>query len=324
MYPKTILLIDDDPLILTTLSTLLADQGYRIESCRDAEIGFRCLKEAQFDLVISDLQMAPVNGLEFLQAAKHLRPAPGVMIVTAAEELSPCIEALRLGADDYLCKPIRADELLPRVHAYFEKAEARGVGSETVAFCCVCKKVRDDRGDRSWIPPEEYLHRHFCLNSTHAYCPECLEAAKNEITLAKSWLVEKKMDDVREAAFGNGMKEATGISFKLTEQPDELRELVWLYLENLPWILEEMGESIANHDGNRLKVLSATLRQISDKIRAQSISRLAARLEKLRRKEDHFLALETYQELKKEVETANMILYSFLEAKAPLRSSSQG
>ncbi len=321
MYPETILLIDDDPLILTTLSKLLADQGYRIESCQDAEIGFRCLKQARFDLVITDLQMAPVNGLELLKAAKRLHPAPGVMMMTAAEELSPCIEALRLGADDYLRKPVRADELLPRMRAYFEKAQA--VRPQMVAFCCVCKKVRDDISDGSWIPPEEYLHRHFSVNSTHAYCPECLEAAKNEISSAKSWLVEKKMEDARKAVC-SGMKDATGASFTLTSHPEGLRELVWLYLDNLPWILSEMGESIASHDGNRLKVLATTLRQISDKICAQEISDLAARLEKLRRKEDHFLAIETYQELKKEVETANLILYSFLEAKPPLCSSSQG
>lgn len=116
-----ILLVDDEDLILRSVSYALKKEGYQITTARSGEEAVEKLKAAVYDLVITDLQMEGINGIEVLKEVKQASPDTFVMILTAHGTLSSVVDAKRFGAVDYLLKPIDSVELLVRVADCLEK-----------------------------------------------------------------------------------------------------------------------------------------------------------------------------------------------------------
>jgi DNA-binding NtrC family response regulator len=108
-----ILLVDDEPSILSVLSTLLKAEGYVVVAALGGEKARDLITSSEeFDLMISDIRMSPVNGMELLKLAHTGRPAMAVIMLTAYGSVETAIEALKLGAFDYITKPFKVDELL--------------------------------------------------------------------------------------------------------------------------------------------------------------------------------------------------------------------
>jgi len=107
-----ILLIDDEPSILSVLCTILRAEDYEVTSVQDGEKAIELLNNEDFDLMISDLRMSPVNGMDLLRLANKEKPGMSVIMLTAYGSLETAIEALKLGAFDYVTKPFKVDELL--------------------------------------------------------------------------------------------------------------------------------------------------------------------------------------------------------------------
>lgn len=100
-----ILVADDDPSILEIVATYLNSLGHHTVTCPDGAEGLKILAEDEFDLIVSDVRMAGLNGFEFLRTARLLCPDIGFVIMTAYEDRYPLSEALRAGADGYISKP---------------------------------------------------------------------------------------------------------------------------------------------------------------------------------------------------------------------------
>lgn len=109
--PK-ILLVDDEPSILNVLSVLLKTEGYEITPAQGGEKAIELLKNSQFDLMISDIRMKPVDGMQLLKTAREMQPGLSVLMVTGYGSVETAVEALKLGAFDYVTKPFKVDELL--------------------------------------------------------------------------------------------------------------------------------------------------------------------------------------------------------------------
>ncbi len=107
-----ILLIDDEPSILSVLSTVLKAEKHDVTMAADGTEAKTLIVESAFDLMISDIRMSPVNGMELLRLAHDQKPGMSVIMLTAYGSVSTAIEALKLGAFDYLTKPFKVDELL--------------------------------------------------------------------------------------------------------------------------------------------------------------------------------------------------------------------
>ncbi|MBN1557307.1 MAG: sigma-54-dependent Fis family transcriptional regulator [Lentisphaerae bacterium] len=107
-----ILLVDDEPSILSVLSTLLKAEGYEVASALGGEKARELMRSERFDLMISDVRMSPVNGMDLLRLAHDELPAMPVIMLTAHGSVETAIEALKLGAFDYVTKPFKVDELL--------------------------------------------------------------------------------------------------------------------------------------------------------------------------------------------------------------------
>ena len=107
-----ILLVDDEPSILNVLSTLLKQEGHDAVPVRGGEKAMDSLKTDHFDLMISDIRMVPVDGMELLKFARREKPSMAVIMLTAYGSVETAVEAMKEGAFDYVTKPFKVDELL--------------------------------------------------------------------------------------------------------------------------------------------------------------------------------------------------------------------
>lgn len=123
MANTSILLVDDELIILESLGMDLRAEGYEVTSADSGENAIAALEKSRFDLVITDLMMEGLDGIQVLKRAKSIYPALPVIILTGYGDMTSAIDALRLGADDYLLKPCEIDELLFRISRCLEKQQ---------------------------------------------------------------------------------------------------------------------------------------------------------------------------------------------------------
>ncbi|MBM3288550.1 MAG: response regulator [Candidatus Hydrogenedentes bacterium] len=100
-----ILVVDDDPAVLELLGAYLDSQGYAVTTCRSGREALALIDRTHFDLVISDIEMAEINGYELLRQTRAAHPKIGIVLMTGYTEAHPVSEALRAGADGYISKP---------------------------------------------------------------------------------------------------------------------------------------------------------------------------------------------------------------------------
>ena len=188
MRPYHLLLVDDDPFILTGIGKDLEAEGYRVETASSGEEACQKLEQTAYDLIITDLVMDRVDGIQVLKKAKETHPETMVLILTGYGNMSSAIDALRLNADDYMLKPCEPAEINFRVSRCLEKLETERrilLYENMLPVCCVCKKIRDDRGKEpgsgEWIPLEKYLYDKAGLETTSTYCPICARKAMDQL-----------------------------------------------------------------------------------------------------------------------------------------------
>ncbi|OGL42562.1 MAG: hypothetical protein A2161_13600 [Candidatus Schekmanbacteria bacterium RBG_13_48_7] len=119
-----ILVVDDEEVVLMFLEELLKDEGYGVFAVNNGTDALSQLKENQYDLILTDMNLPDVDGLQILNFAKQTHPQIEVLIITGYASLETAIEAMRLGAYDYLIKPIDdIDLLLEKIKKAYEKGK---------------------------------------------------------------------------------------------------------------------------------------------------------------------------------------------------------
>lgn len=116
-----ILVVDDEPQLIRVLRTGLKSRGYDVRGAGDGESGLETFNEWHPDLVITDLAMPNVDGLEFCRRLRAISQVP-IIVLSAKGEEKTKVEALDIGADDFVTKPFGIDELLARVRASLRRA----------------------------------------------------------------------------------------------------------------------------------------------------------------------------------------------------------
>lgn len=115
MKDKTILLVDDESEFVTTLSERLGLRGLQANTATDGEAALRIVEATPPDIMVLDLKMPGLDGLEVLKQTKLIHPATRVILLTGHGSTKEGIEGMKLGAFDYLMKPIDIDELIEKM-----------------------------------------------------------------------------------------------------------------------------------------------------------------------------------------------------------------
>src|SRR5215472_10184143 len=118
-----ILVVDDETQITRVLKTTLNTQGYEVKTSADGESGCHAVFDWLPDLVITDLSMPGMSGVELCRAIRQRSQVPIIVLSVRGEEKSK-IEALDAGADDYVTKPFSANELMARIRANLRRVGA--------------------------------------------------------------------------------------------------------------------------------------------------------------------------------------------------------
>lgn len=200
-----ILVIDDDIGLSKTLLAILAAKGYETFVARDGAEGLALLEGNSVNLVLTDLGLPDISGIDILGKVKTLYPATQVIILTGSATFDSAVEATNLGAFSYLLKPYDIDQLLLQIQRAIEKQHAeeelrrsRQMLEDKVAelegtlarvrqlegilpICMYCKKIRDDADQ--WQQMEDYITKHSEANFSHGICPVCF---KNQLDELKS------------------------------------------------------------------------------------------------------------------------------------------
>jgi DNA-binding NtrC family response regulator len=122
---KSILIVEDDALFRSFLSTILKEEGHQVEEARDGKEGLKKFHVGDFDLAITDLKMPLMSGMDLLREAKNAKPESRWIVITAFGSIDNAVEAMKAGASDYLTKPLsNPDELRLIVRRVLREADA--------------------------------------------------------------------------------------------------------------------------------------------------------------------------------------------------------
>jgi len=119
-----VLVVEDDRLVAQFLQRGLEEQGMQVELVGDGEAGLARGADVTFDLIVLDLRLPGMAGAEVLRTLRDRGVATPVLILTAQDALESKVQALRMGADDYVTKPFAFEELLARVEALARRPKA--------------------------------------------------------------------------------------------------------------------------------------------------------------------------------------------------------
>ena len=106
-----ILIIEDEPKMRRLLEISLGEDGHTVHTAPDAETGLKCFQREAIDLILTDLKLPVMNGLEFLQEAKRSNASVPIVVMTAYGTVETAVEAMKAGASDYVLKPFSMAEL---------------------------------------------------------------------------------------------------------------------------------------------------------------------------------------------------------------------
>lgn len=118
-----LLVVDDEEIIRESLSFILRKEGYQVEEAENGKVAYQKLLDDKYDIVITDLEMPQMKGIELLEEIKKLDVHTSIIVITAFGSLDTAISALRAGASDYILKPIEFDEMLIKIKRMFEYKE---------------------------------------------------------------------------------------------------------------------------------------------------------------------------------------------------------
>ncbi|MBZ5619210.1 MAG: response regulator transcription factor [Acidobacteriia bacterium] len=118
-----ILLVEDEPGLVLTLSDLLTVEGYEVESATDGPTGLARAASEPFDLIVLDVMLPGKSGMDVLRELRRQGRDTPVLMLTAKTQLVDRVVGLKIGADDYVTKPFEAPELLARIEALLRRAK---------------------------------------------------------------------------------------------------------------------------------------------------------------------------------------------------------
>lgn len=125
MATKPVLIVDDEPIVRESLRDWLKDAGYQVETAKSGEEALEMIEKQDFSVMVVDIRLPGMSGIKVLNEVKARRPEIKSIIITAYPTSETAAEAAKLGAVDYLIKPVAPDELENLIRETLLKCESR-------------------------------------------------------------------------------------------------------------------------------------------------------------------------------------------------------
>ena len=226
MANEKILVVDDDTNICELLRLYLTKEGYQVTTANDGEEGLDKFNQVKPDMVLLDVMMPKMDGLEVCRRIRKLGNTP-VMMLTAKGETFDKVLGLELGADDYMVKPFDTKELLARITVQLRRAEQHGqsgvlsvgdlaLDTETFSLTVQGQAVKLTRTEYAILKllmenPRQVIAKSVLLDRISMDTPDCTQRSlKQHISNLR-----KKLQAV---SGGDPIETVWGIGFRLTEQ----------------------------------------------------------------------------------------------------------
>ncbi|HSM89335.1 MAG TPA: response regulator [Desulfobacterales bacterium] len=125
MPGSRVLLVDDETIFTKNMAKLLKFRGYEVAAVNSGDAAIRELEQSRFDVIVLDLKMPGMDGITTLKEIMKLGLFTETLILTGHGSIDTALEAMKLGAYDYLTKPCEIDELVAKIEAAWEKKEGK-------------------------------------------------------------------------------------------------------------------------------------------------------------------------------------------------------
>jgi putative nucleotidyltransferase with HDIG domain len=243
-----ILIVDDEAPIRALLGEHLQQVGHQVKLAGNGALALELLASGEFDLVLTDVRMPGMNGLELLAEIIRTRPSVGVLMLTACEDLTLAVNAMRIGALDYILKPFRLTEItssvqeaLQRRQNQIEQTQRMQLLEETVNERTVeLRRMLDRLHDASEITLEALVA---ALDAReHETQAHSKRVSEYTLYLARELAVDAaQLDVIRRGAMLHDIGKI-GISDTILLKPGKLTDDEWIDMQKHPqigyWILD--------------------------------------------------------------------------------------
>ncbi len=125
MKTLSILVIDDEKVICEACRLVLAEKGHSVDHCQTGKSGLLAIERGTYDLILLDMKLPDIDGTEILKTVREKALATCVIVMTGYSTMSNALQAMKLGAADYLAKPFTDDELVEAVEKLFAYEDSR-------------------------------------------------------------------------------------------------------------------------------------------------------------------------------------------------------
>jgi DNA-binding NtrC family response regulator len=121
MKPIRILVIDDENVICDACELVLSEKGHQVDRCLTGRNGLQAIGQQAYDIILLDMKLPDIDGMEILQTVFQKTPIPCIIVMTGYSTMANAVQAMKLGAADYLSKPFTEDELIFAIEKALEK-----------------------------------------------------------------------------------------------------------------------------------------------------------------------------------------------------------
>ncbi len=156
---KKILVVDDEKNIRLTLEKALSNAGYEVETALNGEDGLEKIKEDEYPVILLDMKMPGMDGLEFLEKVNELKYQTRVVMITGYGNVETAVETMKLGAVDYLRKPFKPQEILEIVDNVFERYKLENNEKEADSFEDILNLAKAEINKKNFTEAIEILKK---------------------------------------------------------------------------------------------------------------------------------------------------------------------
>ena len=295
---RSVLIIDDEPLMRLSMLDALKAEGYQVQEASNGDEGIQKAKKDRYDLVITDLRMPGSDGLQVVRVCKECSPETEVIVITAHGSVDTAVQAMKLGAHDYVTKPFSMDELLLTVDratqvqalrqentALRQELEGKfnfdGMVGKNEQMRQVLEKVKlvATTDATVLIFGESGTGKEVIANAIHRNSPRCGRALiKVSCAALPETLLEAELFGHEKGAFTGALKQRLGrfeLAHKGTLFLDEIGEIAPMVQVKLLRVLQEKrfervgGTETIESD---VRLVCATQKNLKEEVEGRTIS----------------------------------------------------